>query len=241
MSTTQFNIPGATPAPESNELNGTYRGGPRTEAGLAASSQNAIKSALFTAGDFVRPHEEQEYAEMSQRLLEELNPNGALEHTLFDEIRSASWRLRRCRKVEANLVLALNSGPVILDPMEATMNPRAEKVQNSVDRARAQADRLLKQSMSELRKLQTERQINGSLAPEDHDVIADGLFSRHELLKVEAEERRVTLVTRKLAATKPAPAKPAPAIQVSNAATARPVASAGMPAPTAPPHLEQVA
>jgi hypothetical protein len=145
--------PGATPAPGSNDLNGAYRGGPRTEAGLAASSQNAVKTALFVSGDFVRPFEEEEYAEMSERLLGELSPRGEIEHTLFEEIRSASWRLRRCRKVEANLVLALNSGPVILDPMEATMNPRAEKVQNSVDRARAQANRLLKQSMSELRKL----------------------------------------------------------------------------------------
>jgi len=204
--------PGATPAPGSNDLNGAYRGGPRTEAGLAASSQNAVKTALFVSGDFVRPFEEEEYAEMSERLLGELSPRGEIEHTLFEEIRSASWRLR----------LALNSGPVILDPMEATMNPRAEKVQNSVDRARAQANRLLKQSMSELRKLQTERQTNCELAPDDYDIMSDGLYSRREVQNAKTEQYRVALFARKLEATSPVAATPADT-------------------EPAPPHLKQAA
>jgi predicted nucleic acid-binding Zn-ribbon protein len=194
----------ATPARETSD---TCRGGPRTEAGRAVSSQNAIKSGLFTDGDFIRPGEEEAYGELTDGLFRELNPKGTLEFILFDEIRRASWRLARCGKVESNLVLLLNDGPVILDPME-TLSVHAEKVQRSVDRARAQANRLRKQAMSELRKLQTERTAAVELLPEGYDVLSDGLIDRREVVRTLAEERKLTLLARKSGAEKPETDKP---------------------------------
>jgi hypothetical protein len=41
---------------------------PATEAGLTASSQNTVKTALFAAGDFVHPREQEESDEMSECL-----------------------------------------------------------------------------------------------------------------------------------------------------------------------------
>jgi hypothetical protein len=142
--------------------------GPRTEAGLAISSKNAISHGLFTAADFIRPGEEQIYGELNTALMDELAPNGILEQNLAAEIRRAMWRLRRCGEVEGHLVIGVDAGTgYIFDPMETT-NAAAEKVQKSVDRARAHAHRLLHKCTAELRRLQTDRRKTSKL-PLQHD------------------------------------------------------------------------
>jgi len=149
----------STPAQiNANIQNAQSSTGPRTEAGKTACSKNAVTHALFTSADFIRPGEESIYAAFREDFLHELAPEGLLEHTLVDEIRRATWRLRRCGQVEADLVVILSGANphCIFDPME-TDNLHADKVQKSVDRARAQAHRLLHRCTAELRKLQTER------------------------------------------------------------------------------------
>jgi uncharacterized protein YchJ len=145
---------------DANIQNAQSSTGPRTEEGKAACSKNATTHGLFTAGDFIRPGEETSYARLGDALLEDHVPQTILEHTLVDEIRRAMWRLRRCGQVEADLVAILRgvNPACILDPME-TDHLYAEKVQKSVDRARAQAHRLLHKCTAELRKLQAERRV----------------------------------------------------------------------------------
>src|ERR1700752_3688520 len=77
--------------------------GPRTAEGKAISSQNAVKSGLFTAADFIRPGEQSTYDEARNQLINELKPDGYLEFAWIDEMMSATWRLRRCRIIEADL------------------------------------------------------------------------------------------------------------------------------------------
>jgi len=126
----------------------------------ATSALNGITLGLFTRRDFIRPKEESDYAKLQADLERELAPVGVLENTLVEEIRRATWRLRRCGEVEAGLLLRLNDNPTyIMDPMEAP-DRNAHKIQNSVDRARSQAHRLLHKSTAELRKLQAERRQN---------------------------------------------------------------------------------
>lgn len=134
------------PAPEKS-----HGGGPRTEAGKAASSQNAITFGLFATRDFIRPDEQSTYTEFAQALHADLAPVGMLELNLADEIRRAMWRLRRCGQIEENF-----SGPTEQDPMQQEATAR---LQLAVDRARALSHRLLHKCTAELRKLQTERQL----------------------------------------------------------------------------------
>jgi len=143
-----------------NQRNAQSSTGPRTEEGKATSALNGITLGLFTRRDFIRPKEESDYAKLQADLERELAPVGVLENTLVEEIRRATWRLRRCGEVEAGLLLRLNDNPTyIMDPMEAP-DRNAHKIQNSVDRARSQAHRLLHKSTAELRKLQAERRQN---------------------------------------------------------------------------------
>lgn len=113
------------------------------------SSRNALTHGLFAVRYFIRPGEEEEYAETLTSLIAELAPQGIIEETFAAEIVGATWRLRRCRMVEDSL-----SEGATLDPM---VDDTLDKRQKSVDRARAQSHNILRRSLAELRKLQTER------------------------------------------------------------------------------------
>ncbi len=132
--------------------------GPRTAAGKASSSQNALKTGLFAARDFIRPGEEDEYQTNYLALMHELDPRGILEQVFADEIMSANWRLRRCRIIEATFAIA-SEAPEIAEPETEA----SDKTQRSVDRARAQSHAILRRSIAELRKLQTERAIRANI------------------------------------------------------------------------------
>ena len=175
----------STPAQiAANIANAQSSTGPRTQAGKAASSQNGVKLGLFTAGDFVRPVDQTAYDELNAELLHDLTPVGILERNLVDEIRRAMWRLRRCGEVEAHLVIGLDDGTgFIFDPMETT-NAEAEKVQKSVDRARAQAHRLLHKCTAELSKLQTNRQIAKEFLREAADASDTGIADMRAVTRV---------------------------------------------------------
>jgi hypothetical protein len=131
--------------------------GPRTEAGKSRSSRNAIRTGLYAARDFIRPEEEEEYAQTLIKLMDELTPDGTVEETFATEIMGAHWRLRRCRLVEEAFGLIED---LDFDPM---MDERTEKQQKSIDRARAQSHLILRRSLDELRKLQKCRSIQEQL------------------------------------------------------------------------------
>jgi len=166
-----------------NIANAQASTGPRTAEGKATSSQNGVKLGLFATRDFVRPEEQRAYADLSAELLRDLAPVGVLERNLVDEIRRAMWRLRRCGDVEANLILRLDDHRgYVFDPMEA-VDPAAEKIQRSVDRARAQAHRLLHKCTAELRRLQTDRQYAQEFFFEDADTSDIGIADWRAITK----------------------------------------------------------
>jgi hypothetical protein len=120
--------------------------GPRTEAGKAISSRNSTKHGLFAKRDFIREGEDEEYAQTFTDLMAELSPGSVLEQTFATEIMGANWRLRRCGILEFDLARDTDRAP---DAQDA--------IQKSIDRARAQSHNILRRSLAELRKLQTER------------------------------------------------------------------------------------
>ena len=138
-----------------NIANAQASTGPRTEAGRATSSRNAITHGLFATHDFIRPGEEPLYEQSKATLNSELSPEGMLESSLANEIHRAMWRLRRCGQVEAAFLAISPPDPMQNDPMQDEATAR---LQHSVDRARAQSHRLLHKCTAELRKFQTERQ-----------------------------------------------------------------------------------
>ena len=111
--------------------------------------RSANESVFVAQSDSVPVSDRSAYSAMASALLAHLSPEGAIEEILAAEIITAAWRLRRCRNTEMKIAAASD-----LDPME---NPTVEKIQKSVDRARAHALGTLRRSTAELRKVQTER------------------------------------------------------------------------------------
>jgi hypothetical protein len=122
-----------------------------------------------TFHDFIRPDEQSLYAELDESLRSELAPVGILENTLVDEIRRATWRLRRCGLVEESLA--------------ASGTDDLSKTQLAVDRARAQAHRLLHKCTAELRKLQTDRHYRNETFEVGTDLSDSGLADWREIRK----------------------------------------------------------
>jgi hypothetical protein len=180
---------------DANRINAESSTGPRTEAGKATSSQNAVSHGLFATRDFIRPGEEEAYSELDSMAEEQFSPRGLLECTLVDEIVRAMWRLRRCGQIEASFVnaLATESGP-ILDPMQ---NEAIARLQNSVDRARAQSHRLLHRCTQELRRLQTERHYRNETTEAGTDLTYLGLSDFRAVKKGAAENKMASLRQRR--------------------------------------------
>jgi hypothetical protein len=170
--------------------------GPRTDAGRAISSQNGITNGLFTATDFIRPGEETAYNDFAASLRLQIQPVGLLEEELTEEIRSALWLLRRCRSAESNIATRVGLAPGT-DPLESD-NPQIDIALKSIERARAHAHRVLKQSEAHLRRLQTERQVRKEVFVKGTDASDLGLADYHAVMKAASTECRGALLQRSI-------------------------------------------
>jgi uncharacterized protein YecA (UPF0149 family) len=134
----------ATPAQIlANRQNAEKSSGPVTAEGRARVSQNATKLGLFSVVNFVRPEEQGIFNEFETGYMAELSPRTPLEQTLSREIVQAAWRLRRCASLE-------------IAPPESMTDEELDRLQTSIDRARAAAQRTFHRSLKELRRLQSE-------------------------------------------------------------------------------------
>src|SRR5450755_1431790 len=88
-----------------NQANSQFSTGPRTEEGRARSSQNALKHGLTSQQLIVNPEEREAFEELQARYQSEIDPQGALQQTLFDELVTAGWNLRRVRLIQAGIDL----------------------------------------------------------------------------------------------------------------------------------------
>jgi len=161
----------ATPAQIlANRQNAERSSGPVTATGKVRVSQNATKLGLFSVANFVRPEEQDIFNKFESGYLAELAPATSLEQTLAREIVQAAWRLRRC----ANLEVA---------PPENLSDEELDRLQTSIDRARAAAQRTFHRSLKELRRLQTE-----NLHPAE--VMIRQAMAMDALLKKDLDERQ---------------------------------------------------
>jgi uncharacterized protein YecA (UPF0149 family) len=131
-----------------NRENAQHSTGPRTTEGRNRSSQNALRFGLFSTKNCVQPHETEEYEALTSALWSDMRPQGPLQEMFATEIIRASWRLRRCAEVEAALAEKTTGDPMLDTDLLRT--------QTAVDRARSQAHGIIRRSLAELRRLQSE-------------------------------------------------------------------------------------
>src|SRR5438477_8288459 len=88
---------------EANVANAQHSTGPRTPEGQARSSQNARTHGLTARDLIVAAAEREEFEELLNDYQTEVQPQGAIQQTLFDELVGAAWNLRRVRRMEVQL------------------------------------------------------------------------------------------------------------------------------------------
>ena len=88
-----------------NRLNAKKSTGPKTNAGKAATSKNALKYGVFSESVLVASYNHiespYEFALLWQEFYDSLAPVGPIEEALVEQILTAVWRMRRARKAES--------------------------------------------------------------------------------------------------------------------------------------------
>jgi hypothetical protein len=136
MSTAQQN--------QANRANSQWSTGPRTEQGKFRSSQNARKHGLTAQQLTIKPEEREEFEDLLAHYQSDINPEGSIQLTLFDELVTAAWNLRRVR--------ILQSQTDMLDPQY-----------DRLGRHQARIERTIHRSLKELKALQTESTLHALL------------------------------------------------------------------------------
>ena len=89
---------------DANRENALRSTGPRTEAGKAASSANALSHGLTAADTVVLPEEDTDaFERLREGVIADLDPAGALQAALAQRIAVLLWRLDRATRLEAEL------------------------------------------------------------------------------------------------------------------------------------------
>jgi hypothetical protein len=86
-----------------SRANGQKSHGPRTSAGKAVSRFNALKHGIFAVSQFMFDETAEDLAELTAEYHERHSPSNAEERILVETLVASEWRLRRMRRVEANL------------------------------------------------------------------------------------------------------------------------------------------
>ena len=92
---------------DANRSNAEKSTGPRTPEGKEKACQNAVKHGLFAREGVIRGEDEGEFEMHQERLLDQLNPVGALEEILAERIVDLSWRLKRAVQDQTEAFVAL--------------------------------------------------------------------------------------------------------------------------------------
>jgi hypothetical protein len=92
---------------DANRTNAQSSTGPKTDAGKAASSQNAVKHGLFAKNDVISGEDLARYEEHRTNIYDEYFPTTPTESVLTQRIASLTWRLMRADRLQATVINTL--------------------------------------------------------------------------------------------------------------------------------------
>lgn len=130
-----------------NRENAQHSTGPKTAAGKATVAQNANRHNL-TGRLLIREDERDAFAEFETQHQAQLQPAGALEITLFEQLIAAGWNLRRIEILES---ATFAQGSLADENLARQLDRLA--------RYRGQHERAFHRALRELKALQTAREI----------------------------------------------------------------------------------
>ena len=167
----------ASAAPQSaNAANARLATGPKTPEGKARSSGNARTHGLTAKDLVIGPEDREEFDAMLADFQSDVAPQGVIQQTLFDELVSAAWNLRRIRRMETELSAGVASYLDLLD------NDHTQTKLDRLARHKSRIERTFHRSLKELKALQTNQAV-GAFMPSGVAETAPPLASTIEITK----------------------------------------------------------
>jgi hypothetical protein len=168
---------------EANRANAKKSTGPVTDAGKKHSSRNATRHGLTSKDVFVPEGCGPEFDAFKADLERELQPVTPLQMVFFNQALAASWKQIRCERSEAELAVKVSAPGA--DPLA---DPKLESTIRTIERARAQANRLLNNALKNLRVAKADQRRS-----EMPDLFAE--FFKPSVITEEMENEAISLVT----------------------------------------------
>ena len=153
-----------------NRMNSQKSSGPRTAAGKAVSRFNALKHGIYAVHQIMFDEKAEDLAELAAEYHEHHSPADANQRFLVDTLVHNEWRLRRARRVEADLwyrayntfvvknievTLKCTSGDAF-----ATDSSTFERLQRVVN----SCERVYHRALKELQRLQAQAKVGQALS-----------------------------------------------------------------------------
>lgn len=80
-------------------------GGPRSEAGKAASSKNSIKTGIYSAQVVLPGERPEEFQELEQCFVDDFRPEGITESQMVHDLAVITWKKRRLNRIEHAVIM----------------------------------------------------------------------------------------------------------------------------------------
>jgi hypothetical protein len=138
---------------EANRANAQHSTGPRTDEGKRASSTNATTTGLTSLKIFVRPEEQADFDTLESNLLAEMQPAGQIQLHHFELILHATWNIRRCLLLEAEI----QNEAIAKGLPDAILDEELSRKLDRVYRYKKMHESSSRRSTNDLRQLQTEQ------------------------------------------------------------------------------------
>jgi len=159
-----------------NAANARLSTGPKTSEGKDRSSGNARTHGLTAKDLVIGPEDREEFDAMLADFHSDVAPQGVIQQTLFDELVSAAWNLRRIRRMETEFCAGAASYLDLLD------NGHTQTKLDRLARHKSRIERTFHRSLKELKALQTNQAI-GAFMPSGPAETAPPLASTLEITK----------------------------------------------------------
>jgi hypothetical protein len=141
-----------------NAANAQHSTGPRSSEGKTRSSHNASKHGLTAREVVIAPGEHEEFDQLVADYQTDVQPQGAIQQTLFNQLVAAAWNLRRLGRMEAELC----AGACYTDLLA---NPDLQNQLDRLARHHTRIERVFHRCLKELKVLETNAVMHKSLPP----------------------------------------------------------------------------
>lgn len=141
---------------DANRANSRFSTGPRSQDGKAAVSQNAVKHGLSSRYLPLSGDERPLFEALESNLRQTINPNGALQESIFRELAAAVWKRDTVNRLIAEATATTES------LFEDEPSDRLRKLH----RHKADQDRAINRAMRHLKELQTNDLLRATLPPD---------------------------------------------------------------------------